>query len=211
MFFESMHASWKTRLAHLEQKLGEIESEVLKDSNLTPEPSQVMRAFQSRFDDVKVLLMGQDPYPTKNHATGLAFAVSEGLPLPKSLKNLMTELADDIPGTRNLGNLANWENRGVMLLNSALSTRVGEPKAHEKIWGDFTSQAVVDLDRSSLVVLALGNSARDKARHFQNATVIAAVHPSPLSASRGFFGSKIYSRVNQALEKAGQEPIDWSC
>jgi len=211
MFFSSMHPSWQSSLAATKPLLGEIESQVLDLADTTPSPALIMRAFQQPMNSVKVLLLGQDPYPTQSVACGLAFAVSPGSKHPQSLKNLMKELATDIPTVTNSGELSRWSEQGVMLLNSALTTRVSEPGAHAKIWKPFTEAVITALDSKDLVCLSLGEHAKKLTQAINFGEVIQATHPSPLSASRGFFGSKIYSRVNGALQAKSRSPIDWSC
>jgi uracil-DNA glycosylase len=211
MFYSSMHPSWQSSLAASESLLGEIQSQVLHLVDTTPSPTQIMRAFQQPIDSIKVLLLGQDPYPTQSVACGLAFAVSPGSKHPQSLKNLMKELGTDIPTATNSGELSRWSEQGVMLLNSALTTKVGEPGAHAKIWKPFTEAVITALDSKQLVCLSLGEHAKKLSQAITFGQVIQATHPSPLSASRGFFGSKIYSRVNGALEANSRTPIDWSC
>lgn len=211
MFYSSMHPSWQSSLAASESLLGEIQSQVLHLADTTPSPTQIMRAFQQPIDSIKVLLLGQDPYPTQSVACGLAFAVSPGSKHPQSLKNLMKELETDIPTATNSGELSRWSEQGVMLLNSALTTKVGEPGAHAKIWKPFTEAVITALDSKQLVCLSLGEHAKKLSQAITFGQVIQATHPSPLSASRGFFGSKIYSRVNGALEANSRTPIDWSC
>jgi uracil-DNA glycosylase len=173
-----------------------------------------MRAFELPVSQVRVLVLGQDPYPTKGVACGLAFAVSPGVSLPQSLKNLMKELGTDLPAVSNSGDITAWSKRGVLLLNSALTTQVGASGKHELLWREFTKAAITELDKAlqgNLVCLSLGQHAKKLSTFLSFAAVIQAPHPSPLSASRGFFGSKIYSRVNQALSSKGLTPIDWSC
>jgi uracil-DNA glycosylase len=214
MLFGSMHPSWQELLAHSQALLDEIESQLLFDSSTTPPKPVVMRAFEKPVQSVKVLLIGQDPYPTEGVACGLAFAVSEGSTMPQSLKNLMKELASDIPDASHLGEISCWSDQGVMLLNSALTTSIGSPGAHAKIWSSFTSSVIKGLDdelAGKLVCLSLGEHAKKLSKEITLGQVIQATHPSPLSASRGFFGSKIYSRVNQALSERSLAPIDWSC
>jgi uracil-DNA glycosylase len=206
-----MHPSWQSKLSASEDLLTEIEARLMFEPQLTPPPALVMRAFQEPFDSVKVVLLGQDPSPTKNVACGLAFAVSQESKFPQSLKNLMKELATDLPHASNSGALANWSSQGVMLLNSALTTIVGAPGAHAKIWSGFTKAVLEQLDSSSLVCLSLGEHAKKLSTLIVKGEVIQATHPSPLSASRGFFGSRIYSSVNSALQAKGLAPIDWSC
>jgi uracil-DNA glycosylase len=206
-----MHPSWQARLLASKELLTEIQGQLSSEPQLTPPSALVMRAFQEPFESVKVLLIGQDPYPTKDVACGLAFAVSDSTKQPQSLKNLMKELANDLPKVSNSGRLDRWSGQGVMLLNSALTTRVGAAGAHAKIWSGFTKAVIEQLDSSSLVCLSLGEHAKKLSSALQKSEVIQATHPSPLSASRGFFGSRIYSRVNSALQAKGLAPIDWSC
>jgi uracil-DNA glycosylase len=206
-----MHPSWQARLSASKDLLKAIEGRLKLEPQITPPADLVMRAFQEPFESVKVLLIGQDPYPTKDVACGLAFAVPEENKLPQSLKNLMKELSTDLPQVSNSGALANWSSQGVMLLNSALTTKVGSAGSHAKIWSGFTKDVIKQLDSSSLVCLSLGEHAKKLSAAIVQGEVIQATHPSPLSASRGFFGSRIYSRVNSALQAKGLAPIDWSC
>ena len=206
-----MHPSWQARLATSKDLLAEIENRLGSEAETTPEKHSVMRAFEQPFDSVKVLLIGQDPYPTQGVACGLAFAVSHGAKHPQSLKNLMKELGTDLPEASNLGDVARWSNQGVMLLNSALTTKVGSAGAHGKIWAEFTRDVIAQLDSKSLVCLSLGEHAKRLSQAIVLGEVVQATHPSPLSASRGFFGSRIYSRVNSVLHAKGLAPIDWSC
>jgi uracil-DNA glycosylase len=214
MFFEAMDQSWQRLLEPSKDLLDRIEQELAKLQNLTPNPNQVMRAFELPIAKVRVLLLGQDPYPTQGMACGLAFANAPGTKTPQSLKNLMKELESDLPGVSATADLAKWSDQGVMLLNSALTTVVGTSGAHQKIWREFTEVAITALDKAragKLVCLNLGLEAKKLADLVEFSEVVYAPHPSPLSAHRGFFGSRIYSRVNQALSDQDQEPIDWSC
>lgn len=206
-----MHPSWQSRLSATKELLTDIELQLTKESDTTPPAALVMRAFEKPFSSVRVLLIGQDPYPTKDVACGLAFAVSEISSQPQSLKNLMKELATDLPGVPNSGDLSSWSEQGVMMLNSALTTKIGSPGAHAKIWSKFTKVVIAELDSSYLVCLSLGEHAKQLSQAIVQGEIVQATHPSPLSASRGFFGSRIYSRVNSALQSKGLAPIDWSC
>lgn len=214
MFFQSMDLSWQQLLAASKETLDQIELELAGVQNLTPPQNQVMRAFELPVQEVRVLLLGQDPYPTEAMACGLAFANSPGTKTPQSLKNMMKELEGDIPSASAQGNLASWSDQGVLLLNSALTTVVGASGAHQEIWKKFSLEVITCLDQATsgrLVCLSLGAEARKLSELIKLGAVVYAPHPSPLSAHRGFFGSKIYSRVNQALIERGLEPIDWSC
>lgn len=214
MLFGLMHPSWQLALKDSRGLLADIEQQLTFDEETTPPKNLVMRAFELPVDQVKVLLIGQDPYPTKAVACGLAFAVSERSKKPQSLQNLMKELAADIPSASNGGDISAWSTQGVMLLNSALTTRVGAPGTHAKLWSAFTKEVIETLDMQTggnLVCLSLGEHAKKLSKSVKLGDVIQATHPSPLSASRGFFGSKIYSRVNSSLEAKSIAPIDWSC
>ena len=214
MFFESMDQSWQRLLAPSKELLDGIERKLESTQNLTPTRNQVMRAFELPVGDIRVLLLGQDPYPTDEMACGLAFANAPGTKTPQSLKNLMKELQSDLPGVSSSADVAKWSKQGVMLLNSALTTEVGTSGSHQSLWRKFIEDAVSALDQAragKLVCLSLGLEAKKLAAFVELGEIVYAAHPSPLSAHRGFFGSKIYSRVNQALSDQGQQPIDWSC
>jgi uracil-DNA glycosylase len=214
MFFESMDQSWQRLLEPSKDLLDGIESKLVGIQDLTPRQNQVMRAFELPVEDIRVLVLGQDPYPTGGMACGLAFAHAPGTKTPQSLKNLMKELQTDLPGVSASADLASWSKQGVILLNSALTTVVGSSGLHQSLWRKFIEEVIVALDQArngKLVCLSLGLEAKKLSSFVKLGEVIYAPHPSPLSAHRGFFGSKIYSRVNQALSDQGQEPIDWSC
>ena len=224
MFFESMHPRWQALLADQKQVLEAIETRILQHQNhhdsaalaVTPPLQQVMRAFEVDPGDIRVLIVGQDPYPTDGHAIGLSFAVSaECRPLPRSLQNMMKELASDMPGVTNFGDLHRWVGQGVMLLNRHLTTLVGQAAAHDKLgWSEFTDTAVAALAKlqgERLVALLWGRHAQQLAPLLGGCSVLLAAHPSPLSASRGFFGSRPFSKANAALLASGAKTIDWSC
>ena len=209
-----MDQSWQHLLAPSKELLDGIEKKLTSTQNLTPPRDHVMRAFELPVGDIRVLLLGQDPYPTDGMACGLAFANAPGTKIPQSLKNLMKELQSDLPGVSSLADVAKWSKQGVMLLNSALTTEVGSSGSHQSLWRKFIEDTVSALDHAragKLVCLSLGLEAKKLAAFVELGEIVYAAHPSPLSAHRGFFGSKIYSRVNQALSDQGQQPIDWSC
>ena len=216
MFFEQMHESWQAALADQRALLERIEVDLRPIfSQIAPTPELVCRAFEMPIDEVRVLLLGQDPYPTAGDAVGLAFAIAPGRVLPRSLRNIMAELATDIPAAAHKGDLSRWSEQGVMLLNRHLTTTIGAAGSHIGLgWQEFTDAAVRALARHhgrDLIAVLWGNHARTALPLLGQAQVVASAHPSPLSAHRGFFGSKPFSQVNQALEKVGREPIDWSC
>ncbi len=179
-----------------------------------PAGEDVFAALRMPLDDVRVLIVGQDPYPTPGHPIGLCFASApEVSPLPKSLANIFREYVDDLglpaPAT---GDLTPWVDRGVCLLNRVLTVRPGSPASHRgRGWEPITEaviDAVVARDRP-LVAILWGRDARDLAPRLGTTPRIESVHPSPLSASRGFFGSRPFSRANAALLDQGSVPVDW--
>lgn len=182
-----------------------------------PPGGQVFRALErTPLEGVRVVLIGQDPYHGEGQAHGLAFSVSTGVEKPPSLRNLLRELHDDVGvPIPEEGDLTPWAERGVLLLNAVLTVRAGEAGSHRGVgWERFTDAVVsaVDGGPGPVVFLLLGNRAQEKAHGVDGGRhgVIEAPHPSPLSASRGFFGSRVYSRVNERLESLGRRPIDWT-
>ena len=177
-----------------------------------PPKESVMLAFKADPKAIKVVLLGQDPYPTPGDAIGLAFAVNSETKPPRSLKNIQTELVSEgfeASGT----DLSLWSARGVLLLNTALTTKPREAGSHSKYgWERFTLEALKVLaSKQGYVLLAWGNHAKKIGELLpENVSVVESAHPSPLSASRGFFGSKPFSRANASLQALGLEPIDWS-
>jgi uracil-DNA glycosylase len=217
MFFEQMHPSWQQALAGQHDLLDQIEANVSTDAAVAPAMPMVMRAFEQPVDSIRVLLVGQDPYPGPGHAIGLSFAVApEVSPLPRSLQNMMRELRDDLgKDVSNGGDLQRWSQQGVMLLNRHLTTSSGTSAAHfDAGWARFTDAAISVLNRArgrKLVAILWGNEAIALQRLLADVQVVSSAHPSPLSARRGFFGSKPYSKTNEALKFVGEQPIDWSC
>jgi uracil-DNA glycosylase len=180
-----------------------------------PAGDRVLRAFSYPLARVRVLIVGQDPYPTPGHPIGLSFAVDAHVrPLPRSLANIYRELHDDLgiaPAPH--GDLTSWAENGVMLLNRVLTVRPGEPASHRgKGWERVTDHAIQTLVARDepLVAILWGRDAQSLTPLLGDTPIVASAHPSPLSASRGFFGSKPFSRVNAHLESAGAEPVDWS-
>ena len=179
-----------------------------------PRGADVLRAFQEPMAQVRVLIVGQDPYPTPGHAVGLAFSVAADVrPLPRSLANILMELRDDvgvqIPAC---GDLTPWTSQGVLLLNRVLTVRPGAPGSHRGHgWEQVTEAAIRALVRRGgpLVAVLWGRDAQTLAPLLGDVPTIMSTHPSPLSASRGFFGSRPFSRVNEALLAHGAAPIDW--
>ncbi|MDY4677270.1 uracil-DNA glycosylase [Bifidobacterium tsurumiense] len=220
-----MEAGWAQALAPVEPNIHEmgnfLREQIAQGRHILPASKNILRAFSIPFNDIKVLIVGQDPYPTPGHPVGLSFCVAPDVrPLPKSLINIYSELIDDIgiaPPTN--GDLTPWTQRGVMLLNRCLTVEAGNPHSHQgKGWEAITEAAIVALNNrvdeygkpKPLVAILWGRDARNLAPLLTNATIIQSAHPSPLSAYRGFFGSKPFSRTNQALIAMGASPIDWS-
>jgi uracil-DNA glycosylase len=196
-------------------RMGEfLRSETAAGRGYLPAGDRVLRAFASPLDDVRVLIVGQDPYPTPGHPIGLSFAVEEHVrPLPRSLQNIYRELQDDLgvqPPAH--GDLGAWSRNGVMLLNRVLTVRPGEPASHRgKGWEAVTDHAIrVLVARGTpLVAVLWGRDAQSLKPVLGDTPVVESAHPSPLSASRGFFGSRPFSRANVLLEQQGGRPVDW--
>ncbi|MEU5874443.1 uracil-DNA glycosylase [Glycomyces sp. NPDC047369] len=215
---ELMEPGWAKALAPVADdvaKMGEfLRNEVAEGRKYLPASEHILRAFQQPFDDVKVIIVGQDPYPTPGHAIGLSFAVAPDVrPLPKSLVNIFNEYRDDLghPLPAN-GDLTPWADQGVLLLNRSLSVAPGTPASHRgKGWESVTEQAIRALaERGGPAVAVLwGADARKLKDLLGPIPSIESAHPSPLSARRGFFGSKPFSRVNALLAEQGGEPVDW--
>ena len=211
-------AEWAAALAPVQPELTALgaflRAEVEAGRGYLPAGEHVLRAFQRPLRDVRVLIVGQDPYPTPGHAIGLAFAADRHVrPLPRSLANIYRELHDDlgIPPAPH-ADLSRWSDQGVLLLNRVLTVRPGESGSHRgRGWERFTEAALRALvDRGGpLVAILWGRDAQQLAPLLEGVPQIASVHPSPLSASRGFFGSRPFSRANDALASQGAAPIDW--
>ena len=172
--------------------------------NYQPDREDVFKVFESEPASIKVVVVGQDPYPTAGDAMGLAFSVSRSEKLPKSLQNLFKELHSDLGVNRNDGDLSDWQAQGVFLINRVLTVPIGEANGHKNLgWEKFTERIIGYLGERGAVGLLMGKSAEEMAKYFDKKVVTA--HPSPLSAYRGFFGSKPFSGVNALLDI----PIKW--
>lgn len=192
-----------------------LRAEIAAGRGYLPAGANVLRAFTRPFDDVRVLIVGQDPYPTPGHAVGLSFSVAPDVaPIPRSLANIYTEYGTDLGYERPAnGDLTPWADAGVLLLNRVLTVAPGEAGSHRgKGWEAVTEcaiKALVARDSEPLVAILWGNDARNLKTWLPDVPVIESAHPSPLSASRGFFGSRPFSRANEALEELGADPVDW--
>lgn len=197
-------------------QLKEFLIEEKKHYTIFPPGKFIFNAFNTTpFDEVKVVIIGQDPYPNEGQAHGLCFSVQDGVPFPRSLVNIFSELQNDvgfqIPKS---GNLEKWAKQGVLLLNATLTVRAHEPGSHQNHgWETFTDSAIRQLSeqKQGLIFLLWGNYAInkstliDESKHF----ILTAPHPSPLSASRGFFGCKHFSKTNELLQNMGKSVINW--
>jgi uracil-DNA glycosylase len=217
-------ADWAGALAGVEGELRSalsfLAAEVAAGHRVLPSPSNVLRAFRQPLAEVRVLIVGQDPYPTPGHAVGLAFSVDgRTRPIPRSLANIYKELEADLGyPARVHGDLGAWADQGVLLLNRVLSVREGAAGSHRgKGWETITTAAVSavaarrapDGRRLPLVAVLWGKDAEGMRPLLGETPVVASVHPSPLSASRGFFGSRPFSRANALLEEQGAGAVDW--
>ena len=211
-FRSQLHPSWREILKEYLDLLDVIEERVSVE-NYLPKPDLVMRALSKDYSEAKLLILGQDPYPAAENATGLAFSIPPELSkIPASLKNIFKELNSDLGITTPVkGDLSKWTEQGVILLNRTLTCRAGESNSHLKVgWREFTDACVRALSNSGAVAILWGASAQELSHYFLPEKLIASSHPSPLSAHRGFFGSKPFSRANAALIKSGSKAIDWS-
>jgi uracil-DNA glycosylase len=217
-----IESSWKKVLMPLFEKsyfsqiTNHLKVEKELNNTIYPKGSLIFNAFnQTPFEDVKVVILGQDPYHQPGQAMGLSFSVPDGIKIPQSLNNIYKELNKDIgmpiPTT---GNLTKWATQGVLLLNSALTVRANEPASHSKIgWMDFTNDVIkiISAQQNNVVFLLWGNFAHQKQLLIDTTKhkILKAAHPSPLSAYNGFFGTKHFSSANQYLTQHHKNPIDW--
>lgn len=217
-FTERVHPSWAKAfephidvLARIEERLT---AESAADIAHFPSDARILRAFEQPVDSVKVVIVGQDPYPTPGHAVGLSFSVErDARPIPRSLENIFRELHDDLGIKPALhGDLSAWSHSGVLLLNRVLTVRSGAAGSHRGIgWENITASALTLLANRGgpLVAVLWGKDAQTVKPLLGDVAAITSAHPSPLSAHNGFFGSRPFSRVNDSLVAQGGTPIDW--
>lgn len=215
----ALDADWAAALEPVSFELNAVQSFVQAEREagreVLPAPQNVLRVFTRPLDAVRVVIVGQDPYPTPGHPIGLSFAVDPAVrPLPRSLSNIYRELQDDLGLTPPAhGDLSAWADQGVLLLNRVLTVGAGEAGSHRKRgWEAVTDQAVralVDRERP-LVAILWGKDAQALGPLFGTTPLIESAHPSPLSARRGFFGSRPFSRTNALLAEQGAVGVDWS-
>ena len=216
---ELVHPSWVPALAPVAQTVAEmgafLRAEVAAGRGYLPAGELVLRAFTHPFDAVRVLVVGQDPYPTPGHPVGLSFSVAPDVrPVPRSLQNIYTELGNDLglPPPSN-GDLGPWAGQGVMLLNRVLTVRPGAAASHQgRGWESVTAQAIAALVERGrpLVAILWGRQAQTLGPMLGEVPHLDSAHPSPLSARSGFFGSRPFSRANALLQEQGAPPVDWT-
>ncbi len=216
---ELVDPGWARALAPVEDRIhamGDfLRAEVAAQRGYLPRGEDVLRAFTRSFEDVRVIIVGQDPYPTPGHPMGLSFSVQPDVrPIPRSLVNIFRELGEDVgappPST---GDLTPWADDGVLLLNRVLTVSPGQPASHRgKGWEAVTEHAIRALVArgTPLVAVLWGNQAQTLRPLLGEVPVVASAHPSPLSASRGFFGSRPFSRTNALLVEQGGRPVRWA-
>lgn len=216
---ELVEPDWASALAPVEpvvRTMGEfLRAEVSAGRGYLPPGPDVLRAFTRPLADVRVLIVGQDPYPTPGHAMGLSFSVQPDVrPIPRSLVNIFTELVADLDVPQpTSGDLSRWADAGVLLLNRSLTVTPGKPASHRgKGWERVTDAAIAALVArdAPLVAILWGRDAQSLQPALGDVPVIASPHPSPLSAHAGFFGSRPFSRANALLAEQGAAPIDWT-
>ncbi len=198
------------------QKIKKTLENEYKNYQVFPPKREIFRAFEmTDFDNIKVVILGQDPYHGKMQANGLAFSVNNGIKIPPSLLNIYKELKNElnlyIP---NNGNLSKWAEQGVFLLNTTLTVRESQPNSHSEIgWSIFTDNIIKKIsdEKENVVFLLWGNNAKSKEKLIDTSKhiIFSSVHPSPLSANRGFFGCNHFIETNKILKKLGKSEIDW--
>lgn len=215
---ELVDAGWAGALEPVATRIAEmgtfLREEIAAGRRYLPAGENILRAFTSPFSEVRVLVVGQDPYPTPGHAVGLSFSVAPDVhPVPRSLANIFTEYSKDLGfGTPKNGDLTPWTRQGVLLLNRVLTVQPGLSASHRgKGWEAVTEQAIRALVArpQPLVAILWGRDASTLKPMLEGVPTIESAHPSPLSASRGFFGSRPFSRANELLDGLGAEPVDW--
>lgn len=214
---EVVDPGWAKALEPVADRISEmgafLRREVAEGRTYLPAGENVLRAFQQPFDDIRVLIVGQDPYPTPGHAVGLSFSVAPDVNPPGSLRNIFREYSDDLgyPEPSN-GDLTPWNGRGIMLLNRVLTVMPNKPGSHrDKGWEEVTDQAIRALAErgTPLVAILWGRDARSLRPLMPGVPCVESPHPSPMSAKYGFFNSRPFSRANAMLEEQGGHPVDW--
>ena len=209
--FHSLTPEWQRELVELRPQFKRIE-ERLAEADFLPKAESIFSALSIPLDDVRVLIVGQDPYPNPGDAMGLAFSVPHTQSkLPPTLRNIFKELQSDLGGElRVRGDLSDWRDQGVVLLNRTLTLEPGKSDSHKDFgWDEVTSKIIEVLSARISVAILWGKSAQELSSRLKNVEILTSPHPSPLSSYRGFFGSRPFSKANEALEKNGLVPISW--
>lgn len=216
LFRSTVHPSWRKVLRPVWNKLDELELFLDEESHnnrpFMPAKPDILNAFKMPFDDVRVVILGQDPYPSRAKAVGLAFAVTRGEKrLPPTLQNILKEISTDLGVIApNPEALNQWNKQGVMLLNRVLSVQIDKVGSHRgRGWEVVTECALRALDGRGVIAVLWGKDAQAAAQFMPHSFIISSAHPSPLSARRGFLGSRPFSSVNMELERRGESLIDW--
>lgn len=215
--YEIMENGWAQALEPVAGRITEmgefLRSEIVEERTYLPSGENVLRAFQQSFDEVRVLLVGQDPYPTPGHAVGLSFSVAPDVSPPASLRNIFREYSTDLglpmPSS---GDLTPWTEQGVLLLNRVLTVQPNKPASHRgKGWEEVTEQAIRALAarEKPLVAILWGRDARNLRSLMPGVPCVESPHPSPMSANKGFFGSRPFSKTNALLQEQGAQEVDW--
>jgi len=210
-FLEKVHPEWLIALSGVIPIIEVIEGS-LKNVDFQPPADHVLRVLERPLSQVRVVIFGQDPYPTPGYATGLSFSVSQDVKvLPKSLQNIFKELSDDIGcGVPSNGDLSKWADQGVALINRVLTVPTGVSSGHLGVgWEKVTEKIASILGERDVVAILWGKKARELAPFFRDDWVISSAHPSPLSAHRGFFGSRPFTKANAILRSHGWDEIYW--
>jgi uracil-DNA glycosylase len=200
----SWHRVFTPHLSEINAILDSIDND-----EITPSRHLIFKSFKLPLPEVKILILGQDPYPTSGVADGLAFSSGRSDLVPESLRNIFNEYCNDLGYPKpNTSSLENWAREGVLLLNTALTTEIGERDKHKLLgWKNLISSIIADLSTRNVVAILWGNSAKSLGSAFTHR--IESAHPSPLSARRGFIGSKPFTRANDALKRLGSEEVNW--
>jgi uracil-DNA glycosylase len=207
MLFDLLPKQWQLALPESKRILDDLQLE----DPFIPSRERIFLAFEQPISEIKVCIIGQDPYPNPEHAMGLAFSVPREIKiLPPTLRNIFKELESDVGRAPSNGDLTEWQNRGVMLLNTSLTTIPKLSQGHSKLgWAEFTNQVVTHLGTLPIVFILWGKNAAALQQYIPEGNSIVGVHPSPLSSYRGFFGSKPFSNANRRLAELGISSVDW--
>lgn len=216
MLFDLVPSNWQDVLSDFRDEInrigGELQLRADQGERILPDKKFVFRALEIPPSQVRILIVGQDPYPNSQDACGLAFSVApRSSGLPGSLLNIQKEILTDVGSTTTSdGDLSRWSEQGVMLLNRVLTVSAGESASHSRLgWERITERIVQECASNGSIAILWGNHAREVAHLFPEDRLIQGVHPSPLSAHRGFLGSRPFTRANEMLEKLGYKPIIW--